>query len=88
MHMRKASVVAGTIAAATAGTAAFGGVALAWDGHHSHFARGGNGTGGKATNNCINIGIPILSGIGLAGSGKASGATCTASANGTGGAAY
>lgn len=85
--MRKSAVVAGTVAAAAAGSAAFGGVALAWDGHHSHFARGGNGARGKAANNCLNIGIPILSGIGLGGSGKASGATCNASTNGTGGSA-
>lgn len=86
--MRKASVVAGTLAVAAAGSATLGGVALAWDGHHSVLNRGGNGTGGKATNNCLNIGIPILSGIGLGGSGSATGATCNASADGKGGAAY
>src|SRR5581483_8041177 len=98
-HMRKASIVAGSIAAATAGSAAFGGIALAschhhsehhWGGHRtSHESdRGGNGTGGTATNNCLNIGVPILSGIGIAGTGAASGASCTATANGTGGNAY
>jgi hypothetical protein len=89
LHMRKASVVAGTIAIATAGSAMFGGVALAWGGHHHHhFDRGGNGVGGKATNNCLNVGIPILSGLGVAGSGDAKGATCDASADGSGGSAY
>jgi hypothetical protein len=87
--MRKSSVVAGTVAAATAGSALFGGVALAWGGHHhGYFDRGGNGVGGKATNNCLNIGIPILSGLGVGGTGDAKGATCSASANGTGGGAY
>lgn len=46
---------------------------------------GGSGTGGNAVNNCVNVGVPILSGIGVAGSGSASGASCGASANGVGG---
>jgi hypothetical protein len=46
---------------------------------------GGSGTGGTATNNCLNVGVPILSGIGIAGTGAASGASCLATANGTGG---
>ena len=71
--MRKTSVVAGTVAVAAAGSAVLGGVALA---------------GGEATNNCLNVGIPILSGIGVAGQGQASGASCSATANGTGGSAY
>jgi len=58
--MRKASVVAGSIATATAGSAIFGGVALACGHHHgghhesNHSTEGGNGTGGDATNNCLN----------------------------------
>lgn len=98
--MRKASIAFGTIAAATAGSAVFGGVALAGchegchsdhDGHHhsySHNTRGGDGVGGKATNNCLNVGIPILSGIGIGGQGAAGGAGCEANANGSGGDAY
>jgi hypothetical protein len=86
--MRKASVVAGTLAVAAAGSATLGGVALAFDGHHGINNKGGNGTGGKATNNCLNIGLGLLSGIGLGGTGSATGATCNASANGTGGSAY
>jgi hypothetical protein len=87
--MRKASVVAASVAAATAGSAMLGGVALAWGGHHdSSIDRGGDGTGGKATNNCLNVGIPILSGNGVLGQGDAKGATCNATANGTGGSAY
>jgi hypothetical protein len=92
--MRKASVLAGSIAVATAGSAILGGVALA-GGHHGHSHNysdddnyGGSGKGGKATNNCLNVGIPILSGLGLGGSGDAKGATCNAEANGTGGDAY
>ena len=101
-QMRKASVVAGSIAAATAGSAIFGGIALASNcpkyksehkhhsAHHSsdHNTRGGDGYGGNATNNCLNVGAPILSGIGVGGSGSADGASCTANANGSGGNAY
>jgi hypothetical protein len=76
--MRK-SIMAGVLSVATVGSLAFGGSALAWDGG------GGDGTGGVATNNCLNVGIPILSGIGIAGTGVASAASCAASANGTGG---
>ncbi len=96
--MRKASIAIGTIAAATAGSAVFGGVALAGchegcHSHHHHHAnihnsRGGDGVGGDATNNCLNVGVPILSGIGIGGSGRANGASCTAIANGNGGDAY
>jgi len=46
---------------------------------------GGNGAGGTATNNCLNVGVPILSGTGIAGQGTAVGAQCNATANGTGG---
>jgi hypothetical protein len=103
--MRKASIAFGTIALATAGSAVFGGVALASchdgcnshhnshhnDHHHSsgdHNTRGGDGVGGDATNNCLNVGIPILSGLGVGGSGDAGGAGCVASADGSGGNAY
>ena len=98
--MRRASVVAGSIAVATAGSAIFGGVALAsnchkhnshHNGHHNnhhssdHNTRGGDGNGGNATNNCLNVGVPILSGIGVGGSGSSDAGNCTANANGTGG---
>jgi len=103
--MRKASIAFGTVALATAGSAVFGGVALAGNhccnshhnGHHSsnshhssgdQNSRGGDGVGGTATNNCLNVGIPILSGIGIGGSGDAGGAGCVASADGSGGNAY
>jgi hypothetical protein len=46
---------------------------------------GGSGRGGSSTNNCLNVGAPILSGIGVAGRGTASAASSDASANGTGG---
>jgi hypothetical protein len=88
--MRKASVVTGSIAVATLGSAVLGGVALA-GGHHYYSdddSYGGEGKGGEATNNCLNVGIPILSGLGLGGSGDAEGATCDADASGTGGDAY
>jgi hypothetical protein len=90
VRMRKASVVAGTVAVAAAGSVLFGGSALAWGGwhHHGYFNQGGNGVGGTATNNCLNVGVPIASGIGLAGSGDAKSATCNVSANGSGGSAY
>jgi hypothetical protein len=81
--MRKSSVGVAMLATATAGSAVLGGVALAWDG-----SQGGAGTGGTATNNCLNVGVPVLSGIGLGGTGVASGASCSATANGTGGAAF
>ena len=35
------------------------------------------GDGGAATNNCLNVGIPILSGLGVAGTGNPSAAVCT-----------
>lgn len=93
--MRKASVVAGSIAVATAGSAILGGVALACqhhthhDGHSTgHVAEGGDGKGGNATNNCIIIGGSVLSGLGVGGSGSADGGKCVANANGGGGDAY
>ncbi|MBA2322568.1 MAG: hypothetical protein H0V92_00595 [Pseudonocardiales bacterium] len=95
--MQKRSVVAGSVAFATAGSAMFGGVALAGNcdksggddnSSYSHNSYGGDGKGGTATNNCLNVGVPILSGIGILGQGDAGGASCNASADGTGGAAY
>ncbi|HZS22069.1 MAG TPA: hypothetical protein VFA63_13940 [Pseudonocardiaceae bacterium] len=83
--------MARSVAAATTGSVIFGGVALACDHHHDHShdsARGGDGVGGEATNNCLNVGVPVLSGIGIGGSGEAEGATCTARADGSGGNAY
>jgi len=58
---------------ALAGTG-FAGVALA-----------GDGAGGTATDNCVNVGIPILAGTGIAGQGTAVAAQCNATANGQGG---
>ena len=86
--MRKTSVAAASVALATAGSAVLGGVALAGGHHHYHGEYAGNGEGGKAINNCLNVGIPILSGIGLGGEGKSKGASCKANANGYGGDVY
>ena len=69
-----------TLAAAAVLTVAgtgFAGVALA--------GGGGNGVGGTATNNCLNVGIDLLAGTGVAGQGTALAATCNATANGSGG---
>jgi hypothetical protein len=91
--MNKSIIAAGVLALATAGSLTFvGGTALAGgcgcEGGGSHDSdTGGAGKGGTATNNCLNVGIPVLSGIGVAGSGSATGAACNATANGTGGAA-
>jgi len=58
-----------------------GGIAFA-DGGWGATPAGGNG--GTATNNCLNVGIPILSGINvIAGQGTAIAASCTANANGS-----
>ncbi|MBA2324870.1 MAG: hypothetical protein H0V92_12960 [Pseudonocardiales bacterium] len=81
--MNKVKIGTSVLAVAAAGSAVLGGVALA-----SGSASGGDGSGGTATNNCLNVGVPILSGIGVLGQGTSSGASCTATANGTGGAAY
>lgn len=83
--MRKASIVAGSVAMAAAGSAIFGGVALAGHHHGDHNTKGGNGNGGDATNNCLNVGVGVLSGIGVAGDGDSREGTCKANANGTGG---
>lgn len=86
--MRKASAVAGLLAVVTSGSMLLGGTALAWHHHWWSDGDGGNGKGGTATNNCINVGAPILSGVGLSGSGAAGGASCVASADGSGGSGY
>lgn len=101
--MHKASVTTGSVAVAAIGSLALGGIALASNCHHnshhnghhnghhhsySHNTRGGDGVGGDATNNCLNVGVPILSGLGIGGSGDAGGAGCVASADGNGGNAY
>lgn len=77
--MRKSFGVTTLAAVAVAGSALLGGVAFAAG------DSGGSGAGGTATNNCLNVGVPILSGLGVAGTGTASGASCAASANGSGG---
>jgi len=77
--MRKSFIAAGVLSLATAGSVVLGGTALAWGGE------GGAGTGGSATNNCVNVGVPIIAGNGVLGQGTAVGAACNASANGTGG---
>jgi hypothetical protein len=76
--MTMTKIVAAVVSAAAMGSVALGGIALASD-------EGGSGTGGTATNNCLNVGVDLLAGIGVAGQGLASGASCLASANGTGG---
>lgn len=79
--MRK-TVIA--VAALAAGTAALTGSAVAGVGND--VATGG--AGGAATNNCLNVGLNLLSGLGVAGQGTATGASCAASANGGNAAAY
>jgi hypothetical protein len=81
--MSKTKIGVAVLATAAAGSAALSGVALACIAD-----QGGSGTGGTATNNCLNIGLNLLSGLGIGGTGKSDGASCGASANGTGGAAY
>jgi hypothetical protein len=79
--MRKSFIAAAVLGLATGGSVMLGGTALAWDDEGS----GGAGTGGSATNNCINVGVPLIAGNGVLGQGTAVGASCDASANGTGG---
>ena len=76
--MRKGFITSALLTLATVGSAVFGGVALA----------DGSGKGGTATDNCLNVGVDVLAGIGVAGQGVADPATCGASANGTGGSTY
>ncbi|MGI8814929.1 MAG: hypothetical protein ACR2G2_06490 [Pseudonocardia sp.] len=72
--MRKICLAVAIVGATAAGTM---GTALAGD--------DGGGSGGSATNNCLGIGINLLSGIGVLGQGVASAANCTATADGSGG---
>jgi len=81
--MSKANIGVAVLVAGAAGSVALGGVALAWVGN-----AGGAGTGGTSTNNCVPIGVNVLSGIGVAGTGAARAGSCDATANGTGGNAY
>jgi hypothetical protein len=83
--MRKSFITAAVLAVASAGTVMLGGTALADGCCGGGGNSGGAGTGGTATNNCLNVGVPILSGIGVAGTGSVTGASCNATANGTGG---
>jgi hypothetical protein len=53
--LRKTSAAAAVIAITTAGSALFGGTALA----QVINAGGPGGNGGNATNNCVNVGVPI-----------------------------
>ncbi len=80
---QKAAISA--VAFAAAGSALFGGVAMA--GSDIVNDGGAGGAGGTATNNCLNVGVPILSGLGVAGQGSAVGAQCVASAPGGAGGA-
>jgi len=84
--LRKSSIAAAVIAAATAGSALFSGVALAGAGDDITNT-GGNGGNASATNNCVNVGVPILSGIAVGGTASATGAHCTANATGGAGGA-
>ena len=77
MHTLIGRALAGAAVVALAGIG-FAGTALATD-------TGGNGAGGTATNNCVNVGVPIASGTGIAGKGTANAASCDTQANGTGG---
>lgn len=94
--MRKASIVASTIAVAAIGSTGLGGLALAGSKHcceskhshkskshkHSHgndYARGGDG--GKAINNCLNVGVlPIA--VGALGQADSNSQYCSANASG------
>jgi hypothetical protein len=83
--MTKTQIGAAALAAAATGALALGGTALAGGGIDD-VAVGGKG--GTATNNCLNVGIPILSGLGIAGQGSGTGASCNATANGGNASAY
>jgi hypothetical protein len=76
--MIKTRIGVAILSAVAMGSVALGGVALA--------DSGGNGAGGTATNNCIPVGVNVLSGIGaLAGQGVAGAGSCAATASGQGG---
>jgi hypothetical protein len=76
--LRKTSAAAAVIAFATAGSALFGGVALADEVTNTG---GAGGAGGVAENNCLNLAVqvPILNAFG---SDPSNAASCTATANG------
>ena len=76
--LRKTSAAAAVIAFVTAGSALFGGAALA---NEVTNAGGPGGNGGVAENNCLNIAlqVPVLN---LFGSNPSNAASCTATANG------
>ena len=75
--LRKTSAAAAVIAFATAGSALFGGVALADVANTG----GAGGAGGVAENNCLNLAVqvPVLN---LFNSNPSNAASCTATANG------
>jgi hypothetical protein len=74
--MRKSFITAALLAA-VAGSTLLSGTAL---------AGGGSGTGGSGNNNCIPVGVNVLSGIGLlVGQGAAGAGSCSVDASGHGG---
>lgn len=79
---RKAAISAAAFA--TVGSALFGGAAMASDIVNDG---GAGGNGGTSTNNCLNVGVPVLSGIAVGGTASAVGAHCTSAANGGAGGA-
>jgi hypothetical protein len=80
--LRKTSAAAAVIAFATAGSALFGGVALA----DVTNTGGAGGAGGVAENNCLNVAEQVAV-LNLFGSDPSNAATCTATANGGNGGA-
>jgi hypothetical protein len=82
--LRKTSAAAGVIAFATAGSALFGGAALA----DVTNLGGAGGAGGAATNNCLNVAIPVQL-LNIAGTTSSDVAQCVATggAGGAGGGA-
>jgi hypothetical protein len=82
--LRKTSAAAAVIAFATAGSALFGGAALA----DVTNLGGAGGAGGDATNNCLNVAVPIQA-LNIAGTTTSDVDQCfaTGGAGGAGGAA-
>ena len=78
--MFKTKIAVAVLATAACGSVALGGIALAGIGDS-----GGAGIGGTATDNCVPIGVNVLSGLGVIGQGTALAGTCAASAQGIGG---
>lgn len=70
------------LAASLAGVA--GAPAFASGGRHHHEPSGNvtGGNGGAADNYCLNVGLQLLSGLGILGKGTAENAECTAAAPG------